>query len=242
MVETIMQGWLSVWLYVMAAIAVVLGYQVIKNRKTWSRLNILCTLAIIVLVLHVIEEWVLPGGLHYSYNIAHGSELLSRYPMNRLTDMITNFGAVVVGCIVLKVWGFRKPSALAVMMFSAFEVIMHVAIGIQDMNIFHEYGMNTIYSPGLITSLFGFLPVCVAIAIYLFRQKENRPSLIQWIMAIVGTFVLCFLLINLPEGVLGKKGSPYEFTNRGYYERFGEQYEQDNGYKYFEIDTMKEEP
>ena len=34
MVEAIMQGWLSVWLYVMAAIAVVLGYQVIKNRKT----------------------------------------------------------------------------------------------------------------------------------------------------------------------------------------------------------------
>ena len=81
MVEAIMQGWLSVWLYVMAAIAVVLGYQVIKNRKTQSKLNIFCTLAIIVLVLHVIEEWVLPGGLHYSYNIAHGSELLSKYPM-----------------------------------------------------------------------------------------------------------------------------------------------------------------
>lgn len=107
--EIIMQGWLSIWLYVMAAIGIILGVLVWKNKKKWSPINILCTLAIIVLVLHVIEEWVLPGGLHYSYNIAHGSTLLSRYPMNRLTDMITNFGAVVVGCIVLKVWGFRKP-------------------------------------------------------------------------------------------------------------------------------------
>lgn len=183
----------------------------------------------------------MPGGLHYSYNIAHGSTLLSRYPMNRLTDMITNFGAVVVGCIVLKFWGFRKPAGVAVMLFSAFEVIMHISIGIQDMQIFGAYGMNTLYSPGLITSLFGFLPVCVGLAIHLFKKKENRPKLVQWIMAIAATAVLGFLLINLPEATLGKKDSPYEFTNRGYYGRFGEQYEQDNNFEYFEPETVKEE-
>ena len=63
--EAIIQGWLSIWLYVIAAIAVVLGVLIWKNRNTWSKLNILCALAIIVLVLHVLEEWVLPGGLHY---------------------------------------------------------------------------------------------------------------------------------------------------------------------------------
>lgn len=101
---TIINAWLSVWLYVMATIGIVLAIRIWKNRRVWDRINILCALAIIVLILHVIEEWVLPGGLHYSYNIAHGSTLLSRYPMNRLTDMITNFGAVVLGCVVLKVW------------------------------------------------------------------------------------------------------------------------------------------
>lgn len=239
--EAIMQGWLSVWLYVMVAIGVVLGGLVWKNRKTWSALNILCTLVIIVLILHVIEEWVLPGGLHYSYNIAHGSTLLSRYPMNRLTDMITNFGAVVVGCVVLNVWGFRKPAGIAMMLFSVFEVVIHISIGIQDMQIFSAYGMNTLYSPGLITSLFGFLPVCVGLAIHLFKAKENRPKPVQWIMAIAATAVLGFLLINLPEATLGKVDRPYEFTNRGYYEQFGEQYEQDNGYEYFVPGTVKEE-
>lgn len=235
--EIILQGWLSIWLYVMAAIGIALGMLVWKKRKEWQTLNILCTLAIIVLILHVIEEWVLPGGLHYSYNISHNSTLLSRYPMNRLTDMITNFGAVVIGCIVLKVWGFRKPAAAAVMLFSAFEVVIHVAIGIQDMRIFAAYGMNMLYSPGLVTSVFGFLPICVLIAIHLLKKKENRPGILQWIMAIAGTMVLCFLLINMPENILGKKDSPYEFTNRGYYERFGEQYEYDNGLEYFKTEA-----
>lgn len=231
--ETIMQGWLSIWLYVMAGIGIYLTWLVYKNRKTWDKINIFCTLAIVVLVLHVLEEWVLPGGLHYSYNINHGSEILSRYPMNRLTDMITNFGAVVIGCIVLKVWGFRKPAGIAIMLFSAFEVVMHISIGIQDMQIFGQYGMNTLYSPGLITSLFGFLPVCIGLAVQLFRKKENWPKLKQWILAIAATAVLGFLLINLPEMVLGKEDSPYEFTDRGFYEQFGEQYERDQGVYYF---------
>lgn len=54
--EIIIQGWLSIWLYVMMSIGIVLGVLIWKNRKTWSTLNILCTLAIIVLILHVIEE------------------------------------------------------------------------------------------------------------------------------------------------------------------------------------------
>lgn len=239
--ETIIQGWLSIWLYVMTIIEIVLCICIWKKRKTWSTLNILCTFAIIVLILHVIEEWVLPGGLHYSYNIAHNSTILNRYPMNRLTDMITNFGAVVVGCIVLKVGGFQKPAGVAIMIFSAFELVIHITIGIQDMQIFGKYGMNTLYSPGLITSLFGFLPVCIGLAIHLFKKKENRPNIMQWIMAITATVILAFLLINLPEMVLGREDSPYEFTNRGYYEQFGEQYEKDNGFEYFEFDIIDEE-
>lgn len=232
--ETLIQGWLSIWLYVMAGIAIVLGVLVYKNRKKWDAQNILCTLAVIVLVLHVLEEWVLPGGLHYSYNISHGSALLSRYPMNRLTDMITNFGGVVLGCIVLKIWGFRKPAGIAVMLFSAFEVVIHVMIGISDLQLFGPYGMNTLYSPGLITSLFGFLPISVALEVHLLRKRENRPKLSQWVMAVAAMFGFCFLLINLPEMLLGNVNTPYEFTDRGYYERYAEEFEEDYGYQYFE--------
>ncbi len=233
--ETVINAWLSVWLYVMAGIGVFLAVKVWKNRKTWDTINILCTIAIIVLVLHVIEEWVLPGGLHYSYNISHGSKDLARYPMNRLTDMITNFGGVVLGCVVLKIWGFRKPAGIAVMLFSLFEVVIHIVIGITSLITFGKYGMQTIYSPGLITSLFGFLPVAIGLAVHLFK-KPNRASVKQWIMAVVAMFALCFLFINLPEMVLGDENSPYAFTDRGYYERYAEEFEADNDYEYGEQD------
>lgn len=209
--ENLINAWLSVWLYVISGIAVALGVKIYKNRKTWDKINILCTLAIIVPVLHVLEEWVLPGGLHYSYNIDHGSDILSCYPMNRLTDVITNFGGVVLGCIVLKFWGFRKPAGIAVMLFSAFEVVIHIVIGVTSMKAFGEYGMNTLYSPGPVTSLFGFLPVAIAVM-----------------------FAFCFLLINLPEMLLSDKNSPYQFTDRGCYEKYGERFEADNNLSYLQ--------
>ncbi len=238
--ETIINAWLSVWLYVMSGIGIFLAVKVWKNRKNWDKINILCTLAVIVLVLHVIEEWVFPGGLHYSYNFSHGSSDLSRYPMNRLTDMITNFGGVVLGYVVLKFWGFRKPAGIAIMLFSAFEVIIHIVIGINSLDTFGKYGMQILYSPGLVTSLFGFLPISIELAIHLFK-KENRASIKQWAMAVVAMFGFCFLLINLPEMVLGNENSPYVFTDRGYYERFADDFEEENGYEYFEYDAEKEE-
>lgn len=230
--ETIINAWLSVWLYVMVAIAVLLAIQIYKKRKEWDKINVLCTLAVIVLVLHVLEEWVFPGGLHYSYNVDHGSAVLSRYPMNRLTDMITNFGGVILGCVVLKIWGFRKPAGIAVMLFSAFEVVIHVIIGITSLQTFGEYGMNTLYSPGLATSLFGFLPVTIGLAKELFFNDKKLPTLKQWFLAVIVMFGFCFLLINLPEIIFGDENTPYAFTDRGYYEQYAEQYETDNDFIY----------
>ncbi|MFV0519858.1 MAG: HXXEE domain-containing protein, partial [Lachnospirales bacterium] len=171
------------------------------------------------------------GGLHYSYNISHGSNVLGRYPMNRLTDMITNFGGVLFGLVVLKKWGFNKTAGLMIMMFSAFEVVIHVVIGISSMETFGQYGQNTLYSPGLITSLFGFLPVSIAIAKEIFNQ-DVKPTIKQWILSVVVMFTCCFLLITLPEKVLSDENSPYNFTNRGYYEKYGEQFEEDNNFFY----------
>lgn len=92
--------------------------------------------------------------------------------------------------------------------------------------------MNTLYSPGLVTSLFGFLPIVIGLAKELFFSGKKRPTVKQWIMAVVVMFGFCFLLINLPEMVLGDENSHYAFTDRGYYEQYGEQYEADNSVIY----------
>lgn len=229
--ESIINAWLSIWLYVILGIGIYLVIKVYQNRNNWDKINIFCTLAVVVLVLHIIEEWVFPGGLHYSYNFTHNSTDLARYPMNRLTDMITNFGGILLGCIVLKFWGFRKPAGIAVMLFSFFEVVIHIVIGINSLNTFGKYGMQILYSPGLVTSLFGFLPIAVGLLFHLLK-KENRANIKQWVIAIVVMFGFCFLLINLPEMILGSEDSPYVFTNRGYYEQFAKEFEKDNNFSY----------
>ncbi len=45
-------------------------------------------------------------------------------------------------------------------------------------------------------------------------------------------FSFCFLLINLPKMVLGSENIPYAFTDRGYYEKFAEEFEKDNKFTY----------
>ncbi len=98
-------------------------------------------LAVIILVLHIIEEWVFPGGLHYAYNFSHGSADLAKYPMKRLTYMITNFDGIILECVVLKFGRFRNTAGIAVVLFSAFEVIIYILIGINSLNTFSKYGM-----------------------------------------------------------------------------------------------------
>lgn len=229
--EKLINYWLSIWLYVIFLIAIKLIIKVIKNKSIWSKLDIYCTLVIVVLVLHVIEEWVFPGGLHYSYNISHGSSILASYPMNRLTDMITNFGGIILGCVILKYFRFNKSSSLAVMFFCFMEVVIHILIGVQDLDIFNQYGARLFYDPGLITSIFGFLPLGIFLLIELFNSK-SKPKLKDWIYAIVGTFVFAFLLINLPEDLLKNEDNQYYFTDRGYYEKYGIYYEKDTDKKY----------
>lgn len=206
---------LSTWLYFIAIIGVSLTALLFAKWHQWTWLNRLGALATIVLVLHVWEEWVYPGGFHVIYNL--GSDYPDRYPMSQLTDMITNLGGVLLGCIVLIFWGFRASAGIAIAIFSLFEVIIHIFLGFKSYEAFHSQGQNILYSPGLITALFGFLPVAIGIITY-FVKHQVSPTLKQWIVAIVALVAISFSLVNLPELLLKDKNSPYSFPDKGYYE------------------------
>ena len=79
------------WLYCMIIMSVILTVQMIVHWKEWDGLTKLGAFTVIVLTFHVWEEWVIPGGFHYIYNIDSAAALRSRYPMSQITDMITNF-------------------------------------------------------------------------------------------------------------------------------------------------------
>ncbi|MGE9835214.1 hypothetical protein [Streptococcus orisratti] len=78
------------WIKFSCAIAVLMTAVILMNWTNWS-VELKVTAAIAALIpIHVIEEWVFPGGFHYQYNIFFKSDQPDRFPMSRLTDMLTN--------------------------------------------------------------------------------------------------------------------------------------------------------
>ena len=83
-----------IWIYVMFAIGGVTAVFLVFRWHEWSAAMRLCAVNAVILPFHVLEEWILPGGFHYAYNMnqkVFDEKLLHQYPMSKLTDMITNF-------------------------------------------------------------------------------------------------------------------------------------------------------
>lgn len=205
------------WLYAMIVIGIFMGVLLIKNWKKWTWLNRLGALAVIVLVFHVWEEWVLPGGFHYIYNLHSASP--GNYPMSQLTDMITNFGGAILGVIVLLVWDFRTESGIAIGIFSLFEFAIHMFLAHNSLAEFSSAGQTLFYAPGLITACLGFLPLAIGYLVYFIKHKP-KPKFHQWLRGIAALVILSLAFVQLPEALLKDENSPYVFENHGYYEQF----------------------
>lgn len=216
--QRFIKSWLSCWLYVITSIGGFLSALLVNNWSIYTLPTKLAIMAIISLVLHVLEEWRFPGGFYYMYNIQHGSDMPDRYPMSQLTDMLTNFIPIVFGCIML---ALGMPYIVTLMWFglSAMEVIVHTIAGMQMKKRFVSKGKKTLYNPGLATSLGCFLPIFIGF-IYSFIIYRI-PTLVEIVLAIIFTLALSFICINLAEGVLKRKDSPYPYDwGKGYFEKF----------------------
>lgn len=205
----------SGWLYLIAIIGIILGVVLVKGWQKYDWLERLGIIAIIVLVLHVYEEWVLPGGFHYIYNL--NSQSPGNYPMNQLTDMITNLGGVLLGVAVLRFWKFGKGSGIAIGLFSLFEAVIHMVLASKSLNAFSSVGQTSFYAPGLNTALFGFLPVFIG---YVIAFVKDRPNIKQILGGILSLVLLSFLFVNLPEMIFKNENSKFVFANHGYYDKF----------------------
>ncbi len=216
--KKVFKYWLNIWLYVITLISgVVIGVTVAK-WSDWSAQTRIFALATALLPLHVLEEWRFPGGFHYMYNVMAKSPNPDCYPMNQLSDMFTNFIGIVFGIVVLCV-GVNSIFLIMQLFLCIAEIFGHTKGGIFSYKKFKQHGKRTIYNPGLFTTLFGYLPVAVAIVVSF--VVDIFPFWWQWLVGIACGIVLGAISLNLPEKITQNKNSPYAYDwGDGYFEKF----------------------
>lgn len=206
------------WLYCMLIMGIVLVVQLIVNWKNWNILRKLGAFTVIVLVFHVCEEWVIPGGFHYFYNISSEASLRDRYPMNELTDMITNFGGALIWFILVQTDRYERKMSFAVMLFSFAEVIIHILGASYSRMLLLDSGMySPFYTPGMLTALICWLPLGILYIVYFVRAHIRKWDVIGGVVILI---VLSILLITIPEGLLKSEDTPYIYDNAGWYEQY----------------------
>lgn len=206
------------WLYCMLFMSIVLTVQLIVLWKKWDVLRKLGAFTVVVLTFHVWEEWVIPGGFHYYYNISSNAAIRDYYPMNELTDMITNFGGAVLWFILVQIKKYGRKMSFAVMLFSYAEVVIHLLGAASSQSILLDNGIYSgFYGPGLVTALVCWLPLGIAFTVYFVKTRVHKWDLIGGVAILIA---LSLLLITMPENLLKSENTPYVFVNAGWYEQW----------------------
>lgn len=183
-----------------------------------------------IMAFHVLEEWKFPGGLHWFYNTSvfrPKDESLydpTRYPMSRLTDMVTNVGLQWIPLVYAALCFFLPLSnavALCVILLCVMELFAHTAGGVATYLWYRDKGKKIIYHTGLATSLMMFLPA----AAYLIAHIAGVTAT-DWLWCLVLFAVMCCVCVPLTETPLKKwvrKQEPgmFAFEDAKYYMRYG---------------------
>ena len=209
------------WIGFSCLLKAVMVITILTKWKSWpDSLKVIGATGALVPI-HVLEEWIFPGGFHYQYNILQKSDCLDRYPMCRASDMITNLGVTVFFMVMTYCFAaYGKVPAgfmIATLLFCVFEVVSHTVAGIKMYKRFKIAGKTTIYGPGLITAYDGFLVLAV-LACY--SLKRMRVTGVDVLIGIALMLLSVVVFIVIPENLLKSKESPYYFESAGYYERF----------------------
>jgi hypothetical protein len=218
--KRINKAWLSCWLYVIVLISgIIIGALIIKWND-WSWETRLFALATALLPIHVLEEWRFPGGFHVMYNLMKNSDIsmIDRYPMNQLSDMWTNFIGVIFGVAVLFI-GVRPLFCMMQIFLCLAELYGHISGGLYSYKRFKAQGKKTIYSPGLFTTIFGYLPIMVGLIVAL--CLERPPQLYEYLIVLPCSLALGIIALPLTEKLCKSKDSPYAYDwGDGYFDKF----------------------
>lgn len=207
----------QLWFYGALAVGIVMAVLLIRNWKNYSWNKRLITLAIIIFIWHIWEEGKLPGGFNIVYNITKDNYVLDRYPMNELVDMLTNLSGIVYAVLAWKFWPESKKSSMTICVVAVVECIAHVRL----CNVSIEY-FGSWYAPGIISCIFGFLPISIAFIVWFIKDHPRVNDYIATVF--LSLFVLLTSIIGT-EAIFKSPTSPYSYPDAGYYEQYDyEQY------------------
>lgn len=215
--KTILVKWCGKpWLIVTYAIGLFLIVLAAFAWSSWETPRRLLCLLAILLPLHVFEENSFPDGFHYMVNLAQNSGQPNVGPMNRLSDMISNFGGELFFLLLL-LWGGNLGSCVLVAFFGLGESFVHTLLGIRIRRRLRGKGMKTIYGPGLASAVFTLLPLSIWTIRWLHGQALAASDVLTGILLIAAVVVL---LIRIPIMVFGKFQPEYAFSSSGYFRKF----------------------
>lgn len=208
--QSLAQGFIDVWLWLVAGVFVFLLVYLIRHWKAWNWQKRLCTMAVMTLCLHCWEEWRIPGGFWWLYNAG-----VANYPMSELTDSITNFAGIVLGLIVILAGLVNNVSAFVIAFICLFEGLAHgVFLHAKSVALFSRAGDPTWYNPGFFTAIFLFVPIGIGLVLWF---VFHHPTVRQVLLGIFFAAVVNIGEVIMPEALLKDPESPYAFTSRGMY-------------------------
>lgn len=212
-----MYGWCSkYWLWVEYALGAAMAVLMAVNWGQWSVPQQFCGSIVVFLALHVCEEWRLPGGFHYQYNLGMGSDAPNAYPLNMLSDMVTNLGATIL-YFVLAFFPVNDGLVMMAIFFGFAESAIHTFYGVSMRKRFGGAGKRTIYSPGSATAYLYFAITAVLGSVYLSGQALGA---MDW--ATLGILVVVTVggFIAAPEKIFRREDTPFAYPDAGYFEKF----------------------
>lgn len=210
------------WIKFGCVVSAVMLVCILGFWNSWGTdLKILASVAVLI-PLHVVEEWVFPGGFHYQYNVTiYHSDRPDRYPMCRLSDMFTNLITTFI-YVALVIYSLATGSVhpgflIGTAIFSLLELVGHTLFGAMMYFKFRSKGKTTIYGPGSITAYFGFGPIFV---LSLYCLQGSTITALDWVLGIGLLLCIAIFCILIPENVIKDKDSKYYFKSAGYFDRF----------------------
>ncbi|MBO7675388.1 MAG: HXXEE domain-containing protein [Atopobiaceae bacterium] len=219
--RTLLDWWCGKpWLYATYVLGAVMLVVLVLNRSSWSVPQKLIGILCVLLPLHVFEELEWPNGFQFMMNkVIQKSDNPLAYPENRLTDMITNFGAEVMFIAMLV---FTPVAGNMFVVFMAFfgigETIAHTAFTVATLRHYKAAGMRSPYTPGIVTAYCTLLPVGIASLHWLITSGTFVPSDLRGILFVM--FLIGFM-IRLPFIVSYKiKSTRFAYDSMGYFARF----------------------